>query len=306
MSKIKLGLLDFGYRRKNTSGISVLNDMFEYASLADDLGFSSLWLSEHHNSGQGWSNPEMLLPVLASYTKTINIGVAGILMAIHSPYRVALNFKTLSTIFPGRIDLGLANGYIDPLIDLKFNNCHPADWNYTERFNKRTSELLHYLHFEKQLLSKEKTFIPPFGGDLPTVFRLSGKLDHILGSVKSKMHHCKSTFHSEELDIFDKRMISECRRRFFELHGSELQIRMAVSGLCAVNMINAKRNFLQLETSTLKTAKKMIVGCPSLFRDKLEELQDQSGIDHFIFYDQSLSPRSRRKTLELLAKEFTL
>jgi len=305
MSKIKIGLLDFGYRRKNISGVGVLNDVFKYASLADDLGFSSYWLSDH-NSGQGWSNPEMLLPVLASYTKRINIGIAGVLLAIHSPYRVALNFKTLSTLFPGRIDLGLANGYIDPLVDARLNNCGVTEKDYTDHFNKRTKELLKYLHFEKQLLEEEKTIIPPYGGALPTVFRLSGTLDNILQTVNSNLHYCKSTFHSEDADYFDKESILRCRQEFNNRHGSELQIRVAIAGICSEKTVAAKRSFRALEISRLKTAEKMIVGCPSLFRDKIEELYDRSGINHFVFHDQSLDPGIRKKTLEILAKEFTL
>lgn len=306
MTKIKIGILDFGYRKKGTNGIAVLNDVFAYALLADQLGFTSYWLSEHHNSGLGWSNPEMLLPVLASYTERITIGIAGILLAIHSPYRVALNFKILSALFPGRIDLGLANGLIDQRFDAKLNNGYSAKESYTKIFNKKTTELLRYFQNELQLLNDEKIIIPPYGGPSPGIFRLSNTFNAIHDCIKNKMHYSKSMFHMENNEPFDKNEISEYRRVFYKAHGTDLRLNLAVSGLCASNMSSAKRMFSQLDSSKLETSKNIIVGCPAFVKDKLYEIYDQSGINEFIFHDQSLNAKSRFQTLEMLAKEFQL
>lgn len=112
MNQITLGLLEFGYHQKNTNSLSVIQDVIDYVVKADELGFSRVWLTEHHNfyRTSPWSNPEMLLPVLLGSTERIRIGMAGILINYHSPYRVALNFKLLANLYPRRVDLGLANG----------------------------------------------------------------------------------------------------------------------------------------------------------------------------------------------------
>ncbi|MBB6462252.1 LLM class flavin-dependent oxidoreductase [Flammeovirga kamogawensis] len=99
--KIKLGLLDFGIRKTDYSSTGKILDVMEYAEYADRLGFSRIWLTEHHNysSSNAWSSPQMLLLLILNNTDQINVSVAGVLLNYYSSYEVALNldvqvFKT--------------------------------------------------------------------------------------------------------------------------------------------------------------------------------------------------------------------
>ena len=114
MKPIRVGLLDFGLRHGKLNSLSVVEDLIDYAGRADQLGFSRFWIAEHHvpQTRAAWSNPQALVPLLAGMTQRIHVGVAGILLSLHTPYHVASSFKLLAHLFPGRNDLGVSNGVV--------------------------------------------------------------------------------------------------------------------------------------------------------------------------------------------------
>src|ERR1700694_5708207 len=99
---MKLGLLDFP---------SDLQTTLRCARLADQLGFTRYWLTEHHEASDPWASPEIVVAILATQTKHVRLGTAGTLLAHHNPLRVANDFSLLASCFDGRIDLGLARGF---------------------------------------------------------------------------------------------------------------------------------------------------------------------------------------------------
>jgi luciferase family oxidoreductase group 1 len=306
MPKINIGILDFGYRKNNTAGMNVLADVFEYSSLADESGFSSYWLSEHHNSGQAWSNPEMLLPILAGHTNKINIGLTGILLASHSPYRVALNFKLLENLFPGRIDLGLANAPVELHIAQKLLSDISIDESYVYRFNAKVDELVKYLENEKSLWETEKIKIPPIDGLIPRIWKLTSSFNGLEQCVQKKMHLSKSMFHAKTNEPFNKTTITEFRKNYFQVHGCYPQINIAIAGICEKDNKSAMRTSNELGLKKWSAFEDFIIGSPSYFKEKILKMYEESSIDQFIFYDQGMNPKKRMKTLELISKEFGL
>src|SRR5262245_37551735 len=107
---VKLAILDTCYCLDRQSVRSALLASLTLAARGDELGYSRFWLAEHHSAGHAQSCPEVLLALIASMTSRIRVGSAGILLAYHSPYRIAQCFRVLESLFPGRIDLGLARG----------------------------------------------------------------------------------------------------------------------------------------------------------------------------------------------------
>lgn len=108
MIKLKLGILDQSVVRKGQAVSEAITETIATAKLADRLGFSRFWISEHHNSTFiAGSTPEVLMVKLAGETKHIRIGSGGIMLPNHSALKVAENFRMLETLFPGRIDLGM-------------------------------------------------------------------------------------------------------------------------------------------------------------------------------------------------------
>ena len=105
---MKLGILDQSIVRHNATAPEALQETIETAHLAEDLGYSRFWVSEHHNSPSiAGSAPEVLLARLAAETETIRMGSGGIMLPNHSSLKVAENFRMLEALYPGRIDLGM-------------------------------------------------------------------------------------------------------------------------------------------------------------------------------------------------------
>ena len=108
MNNIRLSILDQSQLRRNSTAAEALRESGELVQLAEKLGYTRYWVSEHHNfSMVAGTAPEVLIPWLASKTSTIRIGSGGIMLPNHSTLKVAENFGLLETLFPGRIDLGM-------------------------------------------------------------------------------------------------------------------------------------------------------------------------------------------------------
>jgi luciferase family oxidoreductase group 1 len=106
--KIKLSVLDQTPIRRGSNAHEALLETIQLARLADRLGYTRYWLSEHHNTiTLAGASPEILIARLAAETHTIRLGSGGIMLPNHSTLKVAENFRLLEALCPGRIDLGI-------------------------------------------------------------------------------------------------------------------------------------------------------------------------------------------------------
>ena len=86
----------------------------EEIQLAEELGFHSAWLTEHHFSRYGLgSSPMVLVSTMAAHTKTIRLGTAVIIPNLHSPVKVAEETALVDLVSGGRLDVGLGRGSAD-------------------------------------------------------------------------------------------------------------------------------------------------------------------------------------------------
>ncbi len=116
MYDVQIGILDLGWRPTGRSAGDVLVEMTESVQLAEGLGYGRYWLAEHHGDGFAHASPELLIPLLAGMTRTIRIGTAGVLLRCYRAHKVASDFALLETLFPGRIDLGVARALPDAAV----------------------------------------------------------------------------------------------------------------------------------------------------------------------------------------------
>jgi alkanesulfonate monooxygenase SsuD/methylene tetrahydromethanopterin reductase-like flavin-dependent oxidoreductase (luciferase family) len=83
----------------------------ELAARAEDVGFDSVWTSEHHFSDyQLTSQLLMFLSWLAGQTSRIRLGTMVTVLPWHDPVRVAEGFSVLDHLSGGRAILGMGRG----------------------------------------------------------------------------------------------------------------------------------------------------------------------------------------------------
>jgi alkanesulfonate monooxygenase SsuD/methylene tetrahydromethanopterin reductase-like flavin-dependent oxidoreductase (luciferase family) len=84
-------------------------ECLEQYTYAEEMGFSTLWLTEHHFI-PAWSMasaPEVLLSAISQRTSTMRLGIAVVMSPIHHPLHTAVKIATLDLLSHGRVDLGL-------------------------------------------------------------------------------------------------------------------------------------------------------------------------------------------------------
>lgn len=88
--------------------------------VAEDAGFDSLWLSEHHFYYDGYC-PSLLTAAAAglSVTSRLRIGTGMLLLPYQRTGRVVAGARELGRRFAGRLDLGVGQGYRDVEFDGK-------------------------------------------------------------------------------------------------------------------------------------------------------------------------------------------
>jgi alkanesulfonate monooxygenase SsuD/methylene tetrahydromethanopterin reductase-like flavin-dependent oxidoreductase (luciferase family) len=88
------------------------NEFIEQCMLADELGYHSIWLTEHHFSRHGITSDSMaLLSHLAARTTRIRLGTAVLVLPFHDPIRLAESSALVDHLSGGRLDVGVGRGY---------------------------------------------------------------------------------------------------------------------------------------------------------------------------------------------------
>lgn len=107
-SALKLAILDQSPVPAGSTPAQALKNSIELARLADRLGYSRYWMSEHHAMETlACTAPEVLLARMGAETRRIRLGSGGIMLPHYSAFKVAEVFRTLHALYPGRVDLGI-------------------------------------------------------------------------------------------------------------------------------------------------------------------------------------------------------
>jgi luciferase family oxidoreductase group 1 len=101
-------VLDLATVREGHTSADALRGTIEIAMTADEMGYSRIWLAEHHNMPAVASTaPPVLIAAVAAHTRRIHVGSGGVMLPNHMPFVVAEQFAMLEALHPGRIDLGI-------------------------------------------------------------------------------------------------------------------------------------------------------------------------------------------------------
>ena len=129
----------------------ILRDTIELATVAEESGYDSFWVAQHHFGTQGGHcpSPLVLLAAIAQRTTRIRLGTAVVVGSLEDPIRLAEDAATVDALSGGRLELGLGAG---------------ADEQTSHRFGRdhgqRHERFADTLHRIRELLSVGSDLVP--------------------------------------------------------------------------------------------------------------------------------------------------
>lgn len=91
---------------------AILHQVIDYAVRAETLGFTSVFLTEHHFTGLPQIPSSLtVLSYLAARTTRMRLGTALIILPWHNPLLLAEQIGTLDLLSNGRVDCGVGKGF---------------------------------------------------------------------------------------------------------------------------------------------------------------------------------------------------
>lgn len=325
---IRLSILDLSPVSSGSSSRQALLNTIDLAPFAEKLGYTRYWLAEHHNTGLiASSSPEILIGQVAAVTSTMRVGSGGVMLPNHAPLKVAENFRTLQALFPDRIDLGLGRAPgTDPRTAAALRESRNA-----AQFPQQLEELIAFLKDEP--VAGRNIRAMPAGVAMPPLWLLgssdfSARLAAQRGLGFAFAHHINQPAAAAALRFYhDNFQQSE-----FE---SAPRAILAVSAVCAEtdeaaqelagpanltwlrfqsggfhqplpSLEEAKKYpYTDIERDFLNNSKgRMFVGSPATIRAQLTELATQAGVDEIMITSLIHNHADRKRSYELLAKEF--
>jgi luciferase family oxidoreductase group 1 len=159
---LPLSVLDLTPVPSGSTGAEALENTLDLARHAERLGYSRVWLAEHHNlPSVASSAPEIMIGQIGRETSTIRIGSGGIMLPNHAPLVVAEQIGTLEALHPGRIDLGLGRAPGTDQVTMRALRRGLM----SEEFDDQVAELMAYLAPEQP--GQKLKAIPGAGTDVP-------------------------------------------------------------------------------------------------------------------------------------------
>ena len=111
-----LPAMDFGLfylmqRDEQWSERAVYDSGLEQMLAAEALGYSSVWIAEHHFNDYGLCPvPPVLAAFLAARTRALRLGMGVSLLPLHHPVDLAEQLAVLDVVSGGRLDVGIGRG----------------------------------------------------------------------------------------------------------------------------------------------------------------------------------------------------
>jgi alkanesulfonate monooxygenase SsuD/methylene tetrahydromethanopterin reductase-like flavin-dependent oxidoreductase (luciferase family) len=96
-------------------------DYVELFVAAEELGFDSAWVAQHHFDAVSGRlpSPFTFLAAVAERTRRIHLGTAVVTLPLEDPVRVAEDAAVLDALSGGRVELGVGSG-ADPAVFAAF------------------------------------------------------------------------------------------------------------------------------------------------------------------------------------------
>ena len=320
---MRLSVLDQSPIPEGFTPGDALRNSIDLAVHAEKLGFDRYWVAEHHapvggTFGLACNSPEVLMGPLAAATQTMRIGSGGVMLPHYSPLKVSESFHMLAELYPNRIDLGIgrAAGTTSQVSHaLQRDRRHAPPDDFTEQLD----ELLHYIRpnepnspqpallgssDQSALWAAERglpyvfaDFINPTGESLTELYR-----DRFQPSKFLKKPHVGVAVWAVAADTDD------------EAFRLSLSVRMAITMLfrgrpIQVPTVERAEEFIRHEgvpVEMLAAGRRFIFGAPANAKAQIEAVARDYDADEVFLLNMLHSHTARRRSYELIAREFSL
>jgi alkanesulfonate monooxygenase SsuD/methylene tetrahydromethanopterin reductase-like flavin-dependent oxidoreductase (luciferase family) len=98
------------HERNNTRPREKFDEVVRRIELAEEWGYRSVWLTEHHFLRYSRPSTTVTLASVARTTSTIRLGFGVAVLPFHHPVRLAEDIATLDQLSHGRVDVGIGRG----------------------------------------------------------------------------------------------------------------------------------------------------------------------------------------------------
>ncbi len=332
---LTLSVLDQSPVPDGSTAADAIGHTLALARAVEAMGYHRYWVAEHHGTRSlAATAPEVLIGAVAGATSTIRVGSGGVLLSHYSPLKVAETFRTISALYPGRIDLGVGRTPgADPITEaaLQYLPGVPGD----ERYVDKVVDLIGFLHDRLDPGHPfEAVRAMPDGVVVPRLWMLgssshSGAVAAYLGQPFAFAHFITSAFGPQ--------VVAAYRRGFQPSEpAAEPEALVAVAVMCADTDAEARRLARSAEVWRLRpegtgrgplpspedaAARELtdleavkvaqhqagtIVGDPAHVHAELSALAASFEVDEILVLTVCHDPAARLRSYELLAGVFGL
>lgn len=282
-----IGVLDICPREPGVDPRETIAETIETAVIAERLGATRYWLAEHQ-SGSVHAAPEILTPILAGSTDKISIGPAGILLSLYQPLKIAEQFLLTATMFPGRIDLGLARGRVPSRLARAMCGTDTPDYTL-DTYRKKVEQVTALLD------PAQCEFADVPIECRPSVWMLGTGLAGAEIAADFRLKYCHGVF-------FRGATPPETVLGVWKQRGDPSGFSVAVAGIC----LDARGE--RGQSTHTSTGNDIIVpsfvDSPRLCAERLQEIAASYGAHEVIYLDLTPHPEARRVAIGLLLEEW--
>ena len=115
------GIMKFGINLLSQHPVArkqadLYDEMIEQAELAEEMGFHSVFVNEHHPFNDPsvlWLQPLPAIAAIAARTNTISVGTNVLILPLYHPVKVAEDVAFINEGARGRVILGVGIGYLE-------------------------------------------------------------------------------------------------------------------------------------------------------------------------------------------------